>query len=217
MVQSKILSKYPEIIHFFGDKKDYNAAAKLGIKREDIILAEQIHGNKVVILKNGKNKFIHGTDGMVTDKQVILGIRTADCLPIFFYDPRNKIIAAIHAGWKGLLKGIIKNAIAGMRKLGSSPWNLNVSVGPHIQVCCYDVPKARMKKFKDKFFYVQRLKECDLDLSKIALLQLQLLDIKNSNIEISDICTSCNFRFWSFRRDKQKSGRMVNIIGLLKN
>lgn len=207
MVKSKILSKYPNLLHFFGDK---NSTFPL----ENIITAEQIHGNKVAIIKDNKVGFIKGYDGMVTDKPLLLGIRTADCLPIFFFDPKIKVIAAVHAGWKGLYKRIIKNGINAMKKLGCHPVDIKVAVGPHIQVCCYSVSKERMQKFEN-LFSEQRLKSWYLNLSKVALYQLESLGVVAFNIEISDICTSCNDQFWSFRRDGKKAGRMINVIGRL--
>ena len=219
MRKSKILSKYPNLFHFFGDKNST-------FEFKNIITPEQIHGNKVTIINEGKEKLIKGSDGLTTIKQLIFGIRTADCLPIFFYDPKKKIIAAIHAGWKGLYKGIIKNALKELIKLGANPINIKVAIGPHIQVCCYKVSKGRIRKFQmtnasDRLhlssntpFSELRLNSWYLDLGKFAFLQLKSLGVKNSNIEISDTCTSCNQNYWSFRRDGIKSGRMINIIGL---
>lgn len=207
MIKSRILSKYLNLMHFFGDKNS-------SLNWENIITAEQIHGNKVAITKDNKTRFIKGYDGMVTNKPLLLGIRTADCLPIFFFDPKNKVIAAIHAGWKGLYEGIIKNGIDEMKKLRCNPVNIKVAIGPHIQVCCYSISRQRMQKFEN-LFAEQRLKSWYLNLSKVALYQLESLGVVASNIEISDICTSCNDQFWSFRRNGKKAGRMINVIGRL--
>lgn len=214
MLKSKILSKYPNLLHFFGDK---NSTLEL----DNVIMTEQVHGNKVAIMIDDNERLLKGYDGMITNKPLLFGIRTADCLPIFFYDPKRKIVGSIHAGWKGLSKRIIKNAIAGIKRLGGNKDDLIVSVGPHIQICCYSVSEERAKKFQNLTGsnIVTRFKSRTwfLNLSKIALFQLRKLGIKESNIEVSDICTSCNNRFWSFRRDKQKAGRMINLIGLVSN
>lgn len=207
MVKSKILSKYPNLSHFFGDKDST-------FPLENIITAEQIHGNKVAIIKNGKTRLIKGYDGMVTDKPLLLfGVRTADCLPIFFFDPKKKVIAAIHAGWKGLYEGIIKSGICEMKKLGCNSADIKVAIGPHIKVCCYNVSNERMQKFEN-LFGDQRSKSLYLNLSKVALFQLESLGVAASAIEISDICTNCNDQFWSFRREGKKAGRMINVIGI---
>lgn len=228
MVKAKNLDKYTEIIYFFGDKDFSSDLEKFGIKFKNIITTQQIHGNRIAILENDNKKFIKEADGMITDKLIILGIRTADCLPIFFYDYKRKIIAAIHAGWKGLSKGIIHNAISGMKKLGSSLSDVVVSVGPHIQICCYDVPEERIKQFQvtdssdrrhllsNNNFSELRSNSWYLDLGKIALIQLKSLGIKNSNIDVSDICTNCNRNYWSYRRDRKKADRMLNIIGMIE-
>lgn len=210
MVQSKILAKYSEILHYFGDKKDTSSIEGLGIKLEDVISAEQIHGNKVVLLKSGKNKFLKGADGMITYKTLILSIRTADCMPIFFYDPGEKIIAVVHAGWKGLYRGIIEKAILEMKKISSNPQNIIVAIGPHIHNCCYNIPKERIEIFKK---YKDAVWENFLNLSEIALQQMESKGLLRKNIEISPVCTSCDENFWSFRRDGGKTGRMINLLG----
>lgn len=221
MVKSKILSKYPNLIHFFGDKN-----SKFDFK--NIIISEQVHENKVALLTGSKEKFIKDSDGFVTNHRLTLGILTADCLPIFFYDPRNKIIAAVHAGWKGLSSGIIKNTIAIMKKLGSKSEDCLVSVGPHIQVCCYKVRYERIKKFSmtnrsdrihlssNNIFGQRRKDGWYLDLSKVAINQLKSFGVMSTNVENSDICTCCNKNFWSFRRDGQSCGRMLNVIGTIE-
>mgnify|MGYP001576444777 CR=1 FL=1 len=113
-----------------------------------------------------------------------------------------------------------------MKKLGCNPKDLIVSIGPHIQVCCYNVPEDRTQKFpitnnsdrghllSNNQIFEFRSNAWYLDLGKIVLLQLKSLGVKNSNIEISDICTSCDKNYWSFRRDKEESKRMINFIGL---
>lgn len=208
MVQSKLLTKYTNLIHFFGDKDSK-------FKLRNFITLEQVHGNKVAIIKDNSRKSFKGLDGLATNRKLALAIRTADCLPVFFYDPKDRIISAVHAGWKGLLHGIIRNAILSMKKLGSKPEDLIVSVGPHIQACCYNVPEERIHMFSPvNDFGEFRSNSWYLNLSKVALLQLKSFGIADSNIDISDICTSCDEKFWSFRRDKIKAGRMLNIIGM---
>lgn len=214
MVQSKLLARYGHLLHYFGNKNDLHNPEGIGIKSAEIITAEQLHGNKVVIIKNNKNKLIKGADGMITKESFTLGIRTADCLPIFFYDPGDNIIAAIHAGWKGLYKGIINNAITSMEKIGSKSRNIKAAVGPHIGACCYDVSRTRIDKFQN---YKSVSSQQFLDLGKIAREQMLLAGIRAENIDISAICTNCDLRFWSFRRDRQKAGRMMNIIGISSN
>lgn len=214
MLKSKILSKYQNLIHYFGDKNST-------LDDKNIILAEQIHENKVAIINNNNTNLIKSADGLVTNQRLTLGIRTADCLPIFFYDSRNKIIAAVHAGWKGLSLRIIESVIKAMKRMGANYHDLIVTIGPHIQDCCYDVSIDRVKKFLkltgSKDIAVFRNNSWYLNLSEVALCQLKLTGINYKNIEVSDVCTSCDFRFWSFRRDKEKAGRMINVIGFVKH
>lgn len=207
MVQSKLLTKFPDLMHFFGDKNS-------SFRQRNIIMAEQVHGDKVAVVTDNREKIIKNHDGLVTNKPILLCIRTADCLPIFFYDPRTKIIAAIHAGWKGLFAGIIRNAVFNVKKLGGKIEDLLVSIGPHIQVCCYRVTDDRIAKFS-KFKNVAS--GWFLNLSQVAAQQLLSNGILKRNIEISPTCTCCDSRFWSFRRDGQDCGRMINVIGIKEN
>lgn len=211
MVKSRILSQYPDLFHFFGDKKKWDLVSKFGILSKKIVSMDQVHGNKVVILENDNLTNTKETDGVITDKPIILCVQTADCLPVFMFDSNRRIVAAIHAGWRGLYKGIIKKAVTRMKELGSKPMELVVAVGPHIQVCCYDVPKERIQNGLSGNL---RGNKWYLDLKKIAFTQLKSEGVQTSSIDISDICTYCNSNYWSFRRDGEKSGRMLNIIGL---
>ena len=96
MKKVKNLSDYPELIYYFRDKHDSSNLEKLSIKMDNIVMCEQVHGSRVTILNNDKIKLIKGIDGMITRKPLIIGIRTADCLPIFFYDPKKKFFYIFH-------------------------------------------------------------------------------------------------------------------------
>ncbi|MBI3379883.1 peptidoglycan editing factor PgeF [Candidatus Gottesmanbacteria bacterium] len=212
MIQSKLLTKYKRLVHYFGERTGFSDDLSTNIKLNNAVMVEQVHGSKIAIIKSNRNKYIKGKDGMITNRKLFLAIRTADCLPIFFYDIKNQTIAAIHAGWKGLYMGIIKNSLKQMIKTGSNPKNILAAAGPHIQVCCYSVPKKRILQFE---MYKEAISKQFLDLGKIALQQMLISGLLTKNIDISSICTSCDNRFWSYRRDKQNVGRMINLIGII--
>ena len=127
------------------------------IKRSarDIFLLNQIHSNKFIFVnKNFKfDKKRIKADAIITDQlRLPIAILTADCVPILLYDQKKKIIAAIHAGWKGALRGIIKNVINFMFKKGCKKNNIIAAIGPCIGLASYNVKEDFKKKFlkKDK-------------------------------------------------------------------
>lgn len=220
MVKSKLLIQFKELKAFFFERNESFQLDRYGIDITKMISCEQIHGNKIAVVDSIRNRDYSGCDGLLTGRKLYLNIRTADCLPIFFYDPRMKMIAAVHAGWKGLLSGIIDNTIVNMKKLGCQAKNMFISIGPHIKVCCYSVPRERWNQFqkhlnsnlntgerRGSFWY--------LDLEKVALMSLLGQGLLKDHIEILPYCTSCDSRFFSSRRDGVGTGRMLNTLGLV--
>ena len=119
------------------------------LKINDIITLKQTHSNKAVIISDQnikKNNLCF--DGLVTNKKnVILGILTADCAPILFYDPINMVVGACHAGWRGVLTGIIESTLIKMRSIGSKSKNIRCAIGPCIGQESYEVGKDFYNKF----------------------------------------------------------------------
>ena len=132
-------------------KKNINFVAnKMKIKSTNLILMNQIHGNKVVEIKkeNYKKKIV--ADAIITRMRgVSLGVLTADCVPIILYDVENKIIGCIHAGWRGAFKNIIKNTILKIRKISLNN-KIYASVGPCIGQRSYEVDNKFYKQFVNK-------------------------------------------------------------------
>ena len=125
---------------------------KIGCKKEFLITLNQKHTNKVVYFENKdsiKNK-LHG-DAIVTKvKDVAIAILTADCAPIFFYDPKKEIIGCAHSGWKGALNGIIKNTVNKFLELNSNTNDLIAVIGPCIKKENYKVKVDLLNRFMAK-------------------------------------------------------------------
>jgi len=223
--------KFKGLIHGFscrkfGDmrtKKLDNFLHALNLQKKNLVLMEQVHGDKVKVVDGDeKGKVIPEIDGMVTAKpRVVLGVKTADCLPILFYDPVEKIIGVAHAGWKGVLKKIGQKMVDLMVRNGSSPLNILVGVGPHIGGCCYTVSRQRVKRFLKEFAELENMVYSDkkgihLDLMVPMMIQLIHSGIFKENILSSLTCTSCqNKEFFSYRKDSKKSyGEILGIISL---
>lgn len=213
MVQSKLLLQFKEINHYFSQKHDKEAYHQAEF-------VHQVHSSKVIYIdKITENLSNIDADGMVAKGKRAIGVKTADCLPILLYDPKKKVIGAIHAGWKGLAGGIIENAIRVMKEADSLPCHIFVTIGPHIRSCCYNVTPDRIKIFADleidQTFYVKRSGlNLYLDLGKFASVKLTRLGIPPAQIETSELCTACNEKFYSFRREGKSCGRMISLIGL---
>ena len=147
MLQSTLFQKFPAIHHGFTTKKDIN-----GIPIDDLFTLQQIHSTDVIELISNDMSF--KADAVVTKKkQLAIGIKTSDCVPILLFDPKQKMIAAAHAGWKGSLGNIVKNTVEKMVALGSKVTDIHAVIGPAISSCCYDVSIDRAMMFKDQFYF----------------------------------------------------------------
>ena len=117
------------------------------VKKNNLILMNQTHSNKVLEIKSFYNKKRFFSDAIITKiKGIALAVVTADCVPILLYDKKSEIIGCVHAGWKGAYSGIIKNTIKKIRSIGGSE-NIFAAVGPCIGRISYEVDINFYKKF----------------------------------------------------------------------
>lgn len=166
---------------------------------ENTVLTDQVHGNNVQIInESDKGSFIKECDALITDdKSIVMGIFTADCMPVMICSKDAAIRAAVHAGWRGLKAGIIEKTINIFKeKFGINPQELKAYIGPHIQECCYEVSPDF-----EKIFNIS-LKNGKFNLSKIAENIMKNEGI--NEVYLSGYCTCCdkNDMFFSYRKDK---------------
>jgi len=192
-------------------------------KLKKIILLKQIHSNKFHFIdKNQKLKnYNFKGDALITNKKEFpIGILTADCVPVLIYDEKEKMIATIHAGWKGAFKGIIKRTLNFMIKKGCAPKNITAVIGPCISVKNYEVKKDFIKKFitKDetnKKFFIKIQNKDFFNLKKYVHFQLKALNIKKIDIINKDTFAPKN-NFFSARRSISRNendyGRNISVI-----
>ena len=197
---------------------------KISNSAKNIFLLNQIHSNKLVYIDNNyKLTKKPKADAVITNqKNLPIAVLTADCVPILIYDNKKRIIAAIHAGWKGAFKGIIDKVIRFMVKKGCSLKNITAVIGPSISVKNYEVKDDFMKKFikKDKkslkYFKIENNK-LYFDLSQYVYSQILQNKIKNIDTIKLDTFDIKN-KFFSARRAlslKQNDyGRNISIIML---
>jgi len=196
------------------------------VNKKNFIWAEQVFGSRVHICKEeDSGKRIKNVDGLLTNiPGQILGIVSADCLPILIFDPKNKVVANLHGSRNSLIKGIVGQAILKMvSKFNSQPKDLLVAIGPHIRSCHYWLKKETYLQLKNskfsKYFLSGRnfraLKHRSkdriyFDLTKLALDQLRQMGIKRKNIEDCKICTFCQFKRYFSARKKEENSRIYS-------
>ncbi len=177
---------------------------RAGVKagREDIILAEQVHGKKIHKTDSQLGGYVKlDADGLISETPgQVLAVKTADCLPVLIYNPVKKRVAAIHAGRRGLEKLIIQEAVTEIQ----NPEALKIGIGPHIKKCCYSFDSKTKNGFRESYwfdYYEENKGRFFLDLTQAALNQLEKTGVKRENIEVSEFCTFCTAdRFFSYRK-----------------
>ncbi|MFC1894393.1 peptidoglycan editing factor PgeF [Candidatus Dependentiae bacterium] len=224
---------------YFGDCKDpcvksntkisLNCLKKIKnrLHLEKIIVLNQLHGIKGICLKDLSTSFSEVSfmqktgDYIITNiSKIGIGVLTADCLPIIFYDPVHNIIAIAHAGWRGAVKEIAKNLIQKMEQsFNTYTQKLIVYLAPSAKFCCYQVDNKFLNHLENSTFINQvilkRQNKYFFDLPKFVRLQLLDLGIKENNIHQNyNDCTICNTKFCSFRRQNGTSSRQVTVVAL---
>ena len=250
MIKSKKLSKFQQINHGFFDKKGGKSTGiykslncgigssdskknvlnnlkivckKINCSSKNLILLNQIHSNKFYFINKNykfKKKKLNG-DALITNvKKIALGVIVADCVPVLIYDKNLKIISAIHAGWKGVYKEIIKKVVKFLIKKGSNTKNLVAVIGPSISEKSYEVQKDFKDKFlkkdkQSKFFFKIRKNKTYFGLNKYVYYHLKKLGIKNLEIIKKNTFDPKN-NFFSARRSIQNKendyGRNISVI-----
>ena len=240
IIKPYIFNKFPEIIFGFstkigGNEKstfDFNLSYSVGdnksivdSNRELFLKAIGLDAKKVGYQRQTHSDIIkvinHAGDNGESDalitkgKNLGLAIIVADCTPIFIYDFENKVIAAVHSGWRGTEQKILYKTLIKLKEnFDTKPDNLFVYMGPSISTINYEVGKEVAEKFNNKYI-VQKNGKLFLDVSQINYDMLIEFGIPQNQIQKSELCT---FEFGSllhsFRRDGIKSGRSLGVIAI---
>jgi hypothetical protein len=167
-------------------------------------------------------------DGLMTDVPgVLLGVGTADCVPVLVVDVEKKVVAGFHAGWRGTVARIVEHGVAKMgEEYGSRVEDLMAAVGPSIGVCCYTVGEEVRAEFGRQFGYASSLfrfgdsGEMRLNLWEANRRQLVDAGVGEARIAVVGECTACardgsgTLRYFSHRGEKGVTGRMLNVVGV---
>jgi polyphenol oxidase len=208
-----------------------------------LICLHQIHSDVVRSFEAVPAKQCKGDASATNRAGLLLGVRTADCAPVLVVDPNKCVVAAIHAGWRGTLQRIVTKTIGQMQmEFDCRPQDLLAAIGPTIGGCCYEVGtevgSAFAAKFANASEFFDELRTGDepnplqwlnmmppghqpppnkvlLDLKKANRLQLLEAGIREENIFVTELCTSCDVdRLFSYRKQGPASGRLMGVVGI---
>jgi YfiH family protein len=205
-----------------------------------LVGVRQVHSNIVRVVKKGEGalegrlqteegKAVLEGDGLITDVPgVLLGVGTADCIPVLVVDVTKKVVAAFHAGWRGTVARIVERGIAMMQEeYGSQAVDMVAAVGPGVGPCCYTVGAEVWSEFGRQFRHADELFAHTEDAGKIRLSlweanRRQLLDagVTEARIAMMAECTACtrsqsgDLRYFSHRGEHGIAGRMLNVVGV---
>jgi YfiH family protein len=134
------------------------SASKADPKLWPVVTLRQVHSDIIRLIDRSGEPQLVG-DGMITKTPgILLGIQTADCLPIMLVDPKHRAVGVFHAGWRGTVKRIVEKGVGEMlRCFGSRPGDLKAAIGPGVHGCCYEVGEEVREKFESQFEYAERL------------------------------------------------------------
>lgn len=191
---------------------------KAKIKSDSVVSAYLVNGTKIKIIRNNNKKIISATDVLITKKEgLFIAISAGDCIPMLFYEPKARVVGIAHAGWKGVIKNIVKKTIKKMVKIGGRPRNMLVAMGTGINACHFCIKQDTEKMFKEYADFVFKRNEIiSVDLKGIIQKQLLKCGVSQKNFENQNQCTFCNRKkYFSSRRDKSKTGLMIALIGMV--
>lgn len=196
----------------------------LRLESNFLTCAEQVHGSDVVIVDElkraggarSKASAIQGADALITAlPETPLAIFTADCVPIALVDPRKRLIASVHAGWRGTIAKIAEVAVSMMNELGANPGNILAFLGPAIGPCCYEVGNEIGRRFQKEFGPIATQVAGHIDLQAANRALLQKAGLHKDKITETNRCTSSrNDLFFSYRADGKVTGRQGVIVAL---
>jgi len=212
------------VCHFFGTRHGPEAPAPS--EEAVVVSVRQVHGTAALVLDRPvtqQEPFENGWDALMTDQRgVLLTVRTADCVPVLVHDPARRVVAAIHAGWRGAVAGIMPKTLDTMRRrFGSEPRSLRVGIGPSAGPCCYEVDEPVLSRLRERFTgWRSVVRETGsrtmlLDLRDLVRCQVEEWGVPGEQVHRVSLCTICNpDLFYSYRREGSLHGTMVNGIML---
>ena len=194
----------PWLIHGFGTR-----LADIPDIFAHLATLKQIHSSECVAAQGRKGVIGEGDALLENQPGSVVAVKTADCIPVLLVDERLHAVAAVHAGWRGTVAGIVRDAVGAMgRNFGSQAADLHAAIGPGIGKCCYEVGPEVAAHFGGQG-------RGHIDLPDANRRQLREAGVTPQRIYASNLCTMCRGdEFHSFRRDKEAAGRLYSFAGI---
>jgi YfiH family protein len=198
-------------------------AAAVGYDASRLFTLSQVHGREVRrVTKHDEPERVRAEQGdaLVAQAGLPVGIRSADCVPVLLADPQSRQVAAVHAGWRGVLAGVVPAALELLStRAGAAPARILVGVFPHIRRCCFEVDDALAEQLAaagpdaGQSVFQAAAGKPYVALDMIVRAQLRAAGVSEPNIDDVAGCTCCDSeQFFSYRRDGAKSGRHLTVI-----
>jgi YfiH family protein len=231
-------SAHDGVRHFFGTRSHADSLALdigIPVRRPRVpgsgwlLSVKQVHGTDALVVDRPlteSDQFLGGWDALVTNQPgVTVAVRTADCVPVLVHDSRRRVVAAIHAGWRGAVAGVVSRTITLMAsRFGSTESDLRVSIGPSAGPCCYEVDDPVLDQLRRELPEWQsvvrgyRGHKARLDLKALIRRQVERQGVPAPSVSAVNLCTICQDQlFYSYRREGRVNGTMVSGITLLSH
>ncbi len=182
-----------------------------------LAMLKQVHSSRVVAV-DGAAGCIGEGDALIANRPgMLVGVRTADCVPVLLVDARRRAVAAVHAGWRGSADRIVQNAVTAMRaEYGTDPADVHAAIGPCIRECCYQVGPEVAQRFAGWIPALAGVESpVKIDLAAVNRSQLEDAGVPAEQIYDYALCTRCLVEhFHSYRREGARSGRMISAVGI---
>jgi YfiH family protein len=220
-----VFSAVPGLVHGFEQRslpagaetahETRSRVARALADRGRLLLMKQVHGARVVEAPWEASP--EADAALALSPRLLLGVQTADCLPVLFVDPRRRAAAVAHAGWRGTAARVARHALEALAAHGSRPEDLLVALGPGIGPCCYEVGEELRDAFGRAgaaFFLPGPNGRPHLDVRAANVRQLLDAGVRPDHLFHVPECTGClKDRYHSYRRDGKGAGRMISFVG----
>ncbi len=240
-IRYSIFNRFKNVVAFSSTKQTFNVlnprytgdsvnnyiqnrallAKKLGIQPKQLIFPRQTHSDNVVEINKLQQIEINDTDALITDQQnICICVQTADCVPVLLYEPKLKVIAIVHAGWRGTVKKIVEKTIKKMiQDYQVSSNHIVAAIGPSVGPKIYEVGDEVVTKVKETFtnhecLLIKKLSgKYHFNLWEANRQILLSNNVHEENIEILEECTfELNHKYFSARKEGVITGRIVSGI-----
>lgn len=190
----------------------------LGRPDASLVTLRQVHGEAIVEVKRSAGPNIEGDALWTRDREALLAILVADCLPVLLADRAGRVVAAVHAGWRGTEKRLVASMVARLVAAGVPAGELVASLGPCIGPCCFEIGEDVALRLRAAFGHDEDAVRARGERFVADLWALNQRALVEAGVPLTSIdrvarCTRCDPAFFSYRRDDKRTGRQAGVIG----